>query len=95
MLLLLIFAFISGLVTILAPCIWPLLPIILSSSATHPGTAVNPQVKVFLDGHLTQTISITDPRLYTLVDQTGTPEDHSLRLEFSGPGIEVYAFTFG
>ncbi|MEO6509114.1 MAG: cytochrome c biogenesis CcdA family protein, partial [Patescibacteria group bacterium] len=28
------FAFISGLITILAPCIWPLLPIILSSSAT-------------------------------------------------------------
>lgn len=31
---LLIFAFISGFVTILAPCIWPLLPIILSSTAT-------------------------------------------------------------
>lgn len=28
------FAFISGLVTILAPCIWPILPIILASSAT-------------------------------------------------------------
>lgn len=33
MILLLGFAFLSGLVTILAPCIWPLLPIILSSSA--------------------------------------------------------------
>jgi cytochrome c biogenesis protein CcdA/thiol-disulfide isomerase/thioredoxin len=33
MTILLIFAFISGLVTILAPCIWPLLPIVLSSSA--------------------------------------------------------------
>ncbi len=32
MAILLFFAFISGLVTILAPCIWPLLPIILSSS---------------------------------------------------------------
>ncbi len=29
-----IFAFISGLVTIFAPCIWPLLPIILSSTTT-------------------------------------------------------------
>lgn len=29
----LVFAFISGLVTIVAPCIWPLLPIVLSSSA--------------------------------------------------------------
>jgi len=32
--LLLLFAFLSGLVTIAAPCIWPLLPIVLSSSAT-------------------------------------------------------------
>lgn len=31
---LLIFAFISGLVTIFAPCIWPLLPIILSATAS-------------------------------------------------------------
>ena len=29
-----IFAFVSGLITILAPCIWPLLPIIFSSSST-------------------------------------------------------------
>jgi len=34
MLILLFFAFLSGLVTIFAPCIWPLLPIILSSSVT-------------------------------------------------------------
>ena len=33
MILLLGFAFLAGLVTILAPCIWPLLPIVLSSSA--------------------------------------------------------------
>lgn len=32
MLLLLFFAFFSGLITILTPCIWPILPIILSSS---------------------------------------------------------------
>lgn len=32
MVVLLIFAFLAGLTTILAPCIWPLLPIILSSS---------------------------------------------------------------
>ncbi len=34
MIILLVFAFVSGLVTILAPCIWPLLPIVLSSSST-------------------------------------------------------------
>lgn len=37
MVLLLAFAFVSGLVTILAPCIWPLLPIILSSSVAGQG----------------------------------------------------------
>lgn len=34
MILLLIFAFASGLITITAPCIWPLLPIILSGAST-------------------------------------------------------------
>ncbi len=34
MLFLLLFAFVSGLVTVAAPCIWPLLPIVLSSSVT-------------------------------------------------------------
>lgn len=33
MIILLVFAFLSGLVTIAAPCIWPLLPIVLSASA--------------------------------------------------------------
>lgn len=37
MTILLLFAFLSGLVTIAAPCIWPLLPIILSSSALGTG----------------------------------------------------------
>lgn len=37
MIILLGFAFLSGLVTILAPCIWPLLPIILSSSVAGKG----------------------------------------------------------
>ena len=34
MIILILYAFIAGIVTILAPCIWPLLPIILSSSST-------------------------------------------------------------
>ncbi len=35
--LLLFFAFLSGLVTILAPCIWPILPIVLSASVAGGG----------------------------------------------------------
>lgn len=37
MIILLTFAFLSGLVTILAPCIWPILPIILSGSIAGRG----------------------------------------------------------
>ncbi len=37
MILLLGFAFLAGLVTILAPCIWPILPIVLSSSVVGKG----------------------------------------------------------
>jgi len=37
MLLLLVFAFLAGFVTILAPCIWPVLPIVLSSAAEGRG----------------------------------------------------------
>ncbi|HEY9167731.1 MAG TPA: cytochrome c biogenesis protein DipZ [Candidatus Kryptonia bacterium] len=37
MLILLGFAFLAGLVTILAPCIWPILPVILSSSVAAKG----------------------------------------------------------
>ena len=37
MFLLLGFAFLAGLVTILAPCIWPILPIVLSSSVSGEG----------------------------------------------------------
>ena len=36
MFLLLAFAFLSGLVTVLTPCIWPLLPIILGVAGTNP-----------------------------------------------------------
>lgn len=37
MILLLVFSFLAGLVTILAPCIWPVLPIVLSSSLGSKG----------------------------------------------------------
>ncbi len=37
MAILLLFAFLAGLVTILAPCIWPILPIVLSSSIASKG----------------------------------------------------------
>ena len=51
-------------------------------------------IKVFIDGKETQTISVTEAKLYTLVNlpETGI---HKLRLDFQTPGTKIYAFTFG
>ena len=37
MIIFLLFSFISGVVTILSPCIWPVMPILFSFSLAHPG----------------------------------------------------------
>lgn len=51
-------------------------------------------IKVSVDEKLTQTITATEAKLYTLVElpQVGT---HLLHLDFQTPGTKAYAFTFG
>lgn len=51
-------------------------------------------IKVSVDGKLTQTLTVSESKLYTLVGlpQVGT---HELHLEFQTPGTKIYAFTFG
>jgi hypothetical protein len=34
-------------------------------------------------------------RLYQLVRQNGTINDHTFEIQFLDPGVEAYAFTFG
>ncbi len=71
----------------------------------HPKTG-NEQVKVLLDGIQISTensgtdvtrgiITVTEPRLYELVDFKGNPGNHLLELQFLNEDIEVFAFTFG
>jgi cytochrome c biogenesis protein CcdA/thiol-disulfide isomerase/thioredoxin len=38
---------------------------------------------------------ITEQRLYQLIRQTGLVSDHTFEIRFLGPGVQVYAFTFG
>jgi hypothetical protein len=38
---------------------------------------------------------VGDSRLYQLIRQTGPIEDRTFEIEFSDPGVEVFAFTFG
>ena len=38
---------------------------------------------------------VTEQKLYQLVRQKGAISDRIFAIEFLGPGVEVYAFTFG
>lgn len=51
-------------------------------------------LKVFQDNVLVNTITVGDPKLYTLV-QNGAAQSHTLRLEATGKGLEAFTFTFG
>lgn len=39
--------------------------------------------------------TVTDQRLYQLVRQGGSIEDHTFEITFLDPGVQAYAFTFG
>jgi hypothetical protein len=39
--------------------------------------------------------TVTWQRLYQLVRQNGSVEDHTFEIEFLDPGVQAYAFTFG
>jgi cytochrome c biogenesis protein CcdA/thiol-disulfide isomerase/thioredoxin len=38
---------------------------------------------------------VTSQRLYQLIRQSGAIADHTFAIEFEGPGVEAYSFTFG
>ena len=52
------------------------------------------KVTVLIDGVPTKTITISEERLYTLVDDEQA-EAHLLELRVNTPGLRLYAFTFG
>jgi cytochrome c biogenesis protein CcdA/thiol-disulfide isomerase/thioredoxin len=71
----------------------------------HPKTGAE-RVTVMLDGKqisvkntgkdvVDGVITVTEPRLYELVDFKEKPGNHLLELQFLNEGIEVFAFTFG
>jgi hypothetical protein len=54
-----------------------------------PGAARG--VDVDEQGHGT----VTGQRMYQLIRQPGPVADRRFEIEFSGPGVEAFAFTFG
>lgn len=39
--------------------------------------------------------TVTHERLYQLIRQSGEVREHTFEIEFLGPGVAAYAFTFG
>ncbi len=69
-----------------------------------PGQGV--RFRVILDGHEPAADhgadtdahgngSVHEQRLYQLIRQSGTIEDHTFTIEFLDPGVRAYSFTFG
>ena len=69
-----------------------------------PGTSV--QFRVLIDGRPPNAAhgidvdaqgngTVTEQRLYQLIRQSGTIADRQFEIEFLGPGVEAFAFTFG
>ena len=52
-------------------------------------------VGIFLDGKPKDTVSISSPQLYNLVDATGDGNWHTLEIRIPVSGLRVFTFTFG
>lgn len=51
-------------------------------------------VSIYQDGEFVRTISVTDEKLYTLIENE-IPGEHILELRVSEPGLQLFTFTFG
>lgn len=70
-----------------------------------PSTAAD-TIQVLIDGEMPNVeqagedvidgvVTVTEPRLYELLNIQGPRGEHTLELQFDTPGTEVFAFTFG
>ncbi|MBA3723593.1 MAG: cytochrome c biogenesis protein DipZ [Candidatus Levybacteria bacterium] len=70
------------------------------------GDAINGKIRVLLDGKVVDAaaagidvkngeVTVTEDRLYEIIDLKGQPQNKVLELQFLTPGVEAYTFTFG
>ncbi|MBI3046650.1 MAG: redoxin domain-containing protein [Candidatus Harrisonbacteria bacterium] len=53
-------------------------------------------IKIFLDGKLIpETVLVSSPRLYNLIDTVGDANWHTLEIRIPHPGFRIFTFTFG
>ncbi|MGI4813119.1 MAG: hypothetical protein ACRYG5_08925 [Janthinobacterium lividum] len=87
--LLIVLAYLGGALTILSPCILPVLPFVFSR-ADQP--FVRSGLPLLAGMALTFAVVAT---LYQLIRQVGPVTTHTFAIEFLDPRVEAYAFTFG
>jgi hypothetical protein len=95
---------VGGVLTIVSPCILPVLPFVFSR-ADQPfrrsglpllvGMAATFAAVAGVDTDAQGEGVVKEYRLYQLVRQKGNVEDRTFEIEFLDPGVQVFAFTFG
>jgi thioredoxin family protein len=103
-----VLAFIGGVLTILSPCILPVLPFVFARHLVLGPTKDGKPVRfvVTLDGtppgedHGSDTDAngagtVEGHRLYQHIRKKGAVEDRTFQIEFLDPGVQAFAFTFG
>ena len=80
---LIILSYLAGVLTIISPCILPVLPFVFASAGGpfHRNADGNGTVK--------------EQRLYQLIRQPNAVADHTFEIEFLDPGVQAHSFTFG
>jgi Thioredoxin like C-terminal domain len=86
--LLILLAYLGGVLTVLSPCILPV-HFLIHIDGAPPGEAHGSDVAPDGSG------VVTDERLYELVRKKASVTDRTFEIEFLDPGVPAYSFPFG
>ena len=105
--LLVLIVFLGGVLTILSPCILPVLPFVFTRSDRSflanglPMLAGMSLTFAAVGGTWAGGAGaggngvVREQRLYQLIRQSGPVGEHTFSIEFLDPGVQAYSFTFG
>jgi cytochrome c biogenesis protein CcdA len=94
-------AFLGGVLTIVSPCILPVLPFVFARAGQPFLRSGLPMLVGMAAAFTLVAVAggegvVTGQRLYQLVRQSDVAgADHTFEIEFLDPGVQAYTFTFG